>query len=184
MSEIIEKYLYSKENELFQKKKAERDKHLIDLGIFNEEYAPDIIDKNGNAINKCSEEYPYFDEKVRKAYKCVPLEVTEEEYNRICELNDTLTGKEEVPVKEQESNNNIMASSLSAIGWFFIIGGIIAGFIAGAVTDTVSSFITNNDTFHWTVAITYWVSSFVSGILMLGFAEIIKLLDSINNKIK
>jgi fructose-specific phosphotransferase system IIC component len=86
-------------------------------------------------------------------------------------------------VKEDYVSNSI-AKSLSAIGWFFIIGGIVAGFIAGIKTETVVSYFTKNMNFQWTVAIVYWVVSLVSGVLMLGVAEIINLLERLYAKLK
>lgn len=184
MSEIIEKYIQQKEAELAAKHQAKRNEHLIALGLYEKEYAPDKVDSEGNVTNLPSKEYPFYDPEVKKAYRRVAPTVSDEEYKRICELEEAL--KKEtviVPVKEHEIDNAI-AKSLSAVGWFFIIGGIIAGFIAGIKTETVVSYFSKNADFQWTVAITYWVVSFVSGILMLGVAEIINLLERINAKLK
>ena len=183
MSEAVEKYISEKESELTSKHKAKINEHLIALGIYEKEYSPDQIDSNGNVTNIPSKEYPLYDNTEKKAYKRIAVEITDEEYKRICELEEELKGTSKISLHECEAYN-VMAKSLSAVGWFFIIGGIIAGFIAGATMETISSYITQKGTFQWTVAITYWVISFVSGILMLGVAEIIDLLENINSKKK
>lgn len=184
MSEVVEKYIQAKEAELAAKQQAKRNEHLMKLGLYEKEYAPDKVDNEGNVTNLPSKEYPFYDQEVKKAYKRVAATVTDEEYQRICELEEALKNETIiVPVKENESYN-VIARSLSTIGWFFIIGGIIAGFIAGITTETVVSYFSKNAEFQWTVAITYWVVSFVSGVLMLGVAEIINILDRIDAKLK
>ena len=184
MSEAIEKYLSDKEAELSVKQKAKRNEHLIALGLCEKEYAPDKVDENGNISNAPSKEYPYFDPDVKRAYKRVAPEVTDEEYQRICELEEALKKDTTIVVAPEKESSNAMAKSLSAVGWFFILGGIIAGFIAGITTQTTVSYFTQSATFQWTVAIIYWAVSFVSGILMLGVAEIIHLLERINSKLR
>jgi uncharacterized membrane protein YraQ (UPF0718 family) len=184
MSEAVEKYLSEKEAELSVKQKVKRNEHLLALGLCEREYAPDQIDDNGNISNLPSKEYPFFDPDLKRAYRRVAAEISDEEYQRVCELEEAL--KQEtviVPAREREASNSI-AKSLSAVGWFFIIGGIIAGFIAGITSETVVSYFSQRETFEWSVAITYWVVSFVSGILMLGVAEIIDLLERINSKLR
>lgn len=184
MSEAVEKYLSEKEAELNAKQQKKKSEHLLALGLYEKEYAPDQVDNNGNVSNLPSKEYPFYDTEVKKAYKRKAAEVTDEEYKRICELEEALKKETTiVPVKEDEVSNS-MAKSLSAVGWFFIIGGIIAGFIAGIKTETVVSYFSGNTNFQWTVAIVYWVVSFVSGVLMLGVAEIINLLEHINSKLR
>ncbi len=184
MSGAVEKYLSEKEAELSAKQQKKKNEHLLALGLYEKEYAPDKVDNDGNISNLPSKEYPFYDTEVKKAYKRVAATVSEEEYKRICELEEALKKETiNVPVKEDYVSNSI-AKSLSAIGWFFIIGGIVAGFIAGIKTETVVSYFTKNMNFQWTVAIVYWVVSLVSGVLMLGVAEIINLLERLYAKLK
>ena len=70
---------------------------------------------------------------------------------------------------------NKYAHTLHIIGIIIIILGVIGSLIAGSATGYYS--------FNWTVALVGILSSVVSGIIFLGFSEIIELLDSINRKL-
>lgn len=67
---------------------------------------------------------------------------------------------------EQESTKNDIARSLQTIGWFTIIVGI-----ALSVVLLVSGM--------WQVAVSLFVGAFISGIMFLGFGEIISLLQKL-----
>ncbi len=80
-------------------------------------------------------------------------------------------------------NNNI-ADILQFIAWVLYIGGFIAGIVFGNESIDVGfySFSHTETRFVWSVALTYWFTAAVSGTVLLGFAEIIKLLEAIKNK--
>jgi len=73
----------------------------------------------------------------------------------------------------QTDGKNSIAGTLKVIAWLTFIGGFILGFIVGNVTAEYSW------EFNFASALITWVSSFVSGMLFLGFAEIIILLQKI-----
>lgn len=74
--------------------------------------------------------------------------------------------------------NNGIAKVLKIIGLIEIIGGIILGLIFGTEQRTYSSSIDGSTFIIWSSL------GFVSGMIFIGFSEIIELLHSINSKLK
>lgn len=74
--------------------------------------------------------------------------------------------------------NNGIAKVLKIIGLIEIIGGIILGLIFGTEQGMYSSSINGSTFFIWSSL------GFVSGMIFIGFSEIIELLQSINSKLK
>ncbi|MEX2460108.1 MAG: hypothetical protein WD469_02195 [Paenibacillaceae bacterium] len=66
---------------------------------------------------------------------------------------------------------------IKVIGYVEIIVGIIIGVVQG-------NFIGNmvSGGFNFSVALSWWVSSIIIGVLFIGLAEIINLLDAIHKK--
>ncbi|RSL33838.1 hypothetical protein D7Z54_09110 [Salibacterium salarium] len=71
--------------------------------------------------------------------------------------------------------NNGIAKVLMVIGIAEIILGFIAGLVFGRVE--VSSYSSEQ---IWSVTFIWWISSFVSGMLVIGLSEIIELLHKLN----
>ncbi len=184
MDEKVKAFLEAKKRE--SEVKEEREKHmlLVSLGLFYKEYSPD---------DKWSDEYRLSEwdneEKKTKYYKNVICDVTNEEYEKIKEfgLQKNQTGRISDIKSASDStistNTNGISKILSVIAWLIFIGGFIAGIIFGNVEVTKGVYYTYTDTeFSFAIAFTYWCVSFISGMLMLGFAEIISLLNDIKNK--
>ena len=104
-----------------------------------------------------------YDSSNGKYYKNIVADVTDEEYEEIKKY--ALQGQ---PVREEVESNGV-ATALKVIA----IVVCIIGFLAGIAF--VETFI---------ITLACWIGTFISGMMFLGFAEIIKLLHSINNKIK
>lgn len=81
------------------------------------------------------------------------------------------------PIRKKSPQKNTMSSVLTVIAWITFIGGFISGIVLAR-----DSYSHTDAVFSFTVALTYWAVSFISGIFILGFAEIIKLLNDIKNK--
>ncbi len=151
----------SKLEEYFSKAKAvqkeNRDKHLIELGLYEKFYSPD---------GSYSPEYHLVDytdgENRMKHYKTVLIEVTDEEYEQILEA-------ERNKISRNQRSSNGIAIALTVIAILTYTVGFILGIVLG-----------NQLGFSYTVI--WWTASVVSGTMILGFAEIIKLLDKINSK--
>ncbi len=79
--------------------------------------------------------------------------------------------------------HNLIAKIIRVIGWTIIIIGVIAGFFAGFVVGGVMFIEYFFQDFSWSAALIVWISTALSGILLMGFSEIIELLDSIKRKI-
>lgn len=140
----------------------EKRKNLIKLGLYDKIYAPDNIR---------TDEYPLSEWDntglIRKYYKEVPFEVTDEEYQQIQQIIKLRQKPKVLPTSKPDKNT--IAKILTVIAWITFICGFIAGLILGD----------DKYGFSYTIAFIWWSSTFVSGILFLGFAEIIELLDTI-----
>ena len=139
---------------LEEKREEEKREVLIAAGLYEKEYAP----KSQELPNR---EYPYLDTKMipNRPYKAIPIEVTDEEYEQVKKYAYSGNSK-----ATQKSNARV----LTVIGIIVYLIGFI-GFSAMLDTDLFSAFITLE-------------GAAISGTMFLGFAEIIKLLQSIKNK--
>ncbi len=75
---------------------------------------------------------------------------------------------------------NNKAETINFLGWIDIIGGIIGSFILGSLYPqiSVSSYSSYVDKeYNWILVIVGITISIVSGIILIGFAEIINLLQ-------
>ncbi len=159
MHEILRQYIAEKERIEKEKLDIEKKEFLISEGLYEKIYSENIYYSN---------EYPHyeFDSKTgtEKYYRMVPIEITDSEYEELLKFH------------KPQKNSNAISTALIVIAWIIFIFGFIAGIIFGvAGADAYSSFAI-------TIALIYWVTSFISGVFILGFSEIIKLLNDIKNK--
>jgi len=64
-------------------------------------------------------------------------------------------------------------------GWIIIVGGVLLGILVGILgVDRWGG------GFNWQLAISLWSTSLFNGTLVLGFAEVINLLEGIQQKIE
>jgi len=153
-----------------QEEEKERNEVLISEGLYVKRYS----EKTGY-----SNEYPYseWDEnrKEMRYFKKVPIYVTDEEYEHILRARQ----------KSKSANKtNMVANTLAAMAWIIFIVGFIVGIVSGTEEFKDIYGETLDTKFEFMVALKYWIEYFIYGILVLALAEIIKLLHSINNKIK
>jgi vacuolar-type H+-ATPase subunit I/STV1 len=79
---------------------------------------------------------------------------------------------------EDSFKGNYVGVIIKIIGFLVIIAGIISGIIQGI---QIGNMLTGQ--FNFSVALYWWTCSIVAGILIVGVAEIIHLLDAIHKKI-
>ena len=73
-------------------------------------------------------------------------------------------------IKPEVGNaENSVASAIRILAWVTIIGGLILGFFLGKGP--------YDNEFSFTIAVIYWAVSIVTGIMLMGFSEIIRLLQ-------
>lgn len=99
--------------------------------------------------------------------------------NSILEIN--------TEIKSNKTNivENKIANILKSIGIITIFIGVVAGLIVGmtlSIPEQGYKYITEPHPLRWVYGITLIVSSFVSGMMFIGFGEIIRLLDRIDKK--
>ena len=82
------------------------------------------------------------------------------------------------PPKEVIKDSNLISNIVTITSWIVIIVGIIAGL---AMASNKGKY---EDEFSFSIAFTIWASSILTGIVLLGLAEVIKLLNSIKQKMK
>lgn len=162
MHEKVQEFLNKRKEEeklKFEKIKA---KKLIELGLYEKEYAPD---------NKYSEEYScseWDSSNSTKYYKIKPFEVTDEEYEEIKKYS--LDGYGEV--KRDGNSTDVIVKIIKVVAYIVFVVGFISGIVLGVDEyGDISGMM-----------IVWWSLFFIYGIIMLGFAEIIKLLHDIKNK--
>ena len=95
------------------------------------------------------------------------------ETDRQRKIREKVTGRESISPFSSTSDSNPIATALTIIAIIDFIGWFIIGIVLGR------DFYDDFSIIH---ALLYWVIGAVSGIMLLGFSEIIKLLHSINNK--
>ena len=168
MNEKLKEFLDAKKEAEQKKYEEEKQKTLIELGLFEKVYSPD---------NNYSEEFSSCEwdsaNSTNKYYKKVTVEITDEEYQEVKKYSK----------KEETTENNPIATALTVIAWIVFIGGFIAGIALGTVEVERGYYYTYTDTeFSFAIAFGYWCVSLISGTMFLGFAEIIKLLNDIKRK--
>ena len=97
----------------------------------------------------------------------------------------TTTKKKTIYIVERVDDRppkNHIAKILKIISILTFIGGFLVGLIFAFQQDTTLSYLLgdNETVFVWSVAIGYWAGAFVCGMIMLGFAEMIDLLQKIS----
>ena len=157
MHDKVKEFIDRKNKENLKRQKERQRQHLIDLGLFEKEYA-----EGGTRSSK----YPIWDQKRNEYCRLVPIEVTDEEYAAICSVDE---GVESVRPSE-----NLIVKVLKVVGWIAVIGGFVAGLVLG--------YDRYDEEFVWGVVIVQWFGSIVRGIVFFGLAEVIKLLQAILNK--
>lgn len=172
MQEAVEQYIRSveeKENAL-QKKQAEeeleqRKRILRSLGLYEKIYSD---------RDQYSPEYPLFDADRGVYYAKKTIRVTDEEWEAI---RDAYERERAVGQREKNPNadgdadrGNPIAGALKVIAILLYIGAAIAGIIVAVAGQMVPAMFA------------IWASGFVAGTVMLGFSEIVRLLNAIDRK--
>lgn len=170
--EQYEQKLREKENKA---KKEEEQKHIKEVlrqaGLIEKEYR----EKGGKKAD-----YPLFDNVRYEYYREIVPELTEEEwqaveaaYKRVQWLKKGTAETDPAVNPETRKTGNGVAKALRVIAVFIYIGALIGGIVTAAV---IGSGVGAGIMFG------FWFSGFVFGTSMLGFAEIINLLDHIDRK--
>ncbi len=160
MHEKVKEFLEKKQAEEQKNYAKEKEQVLDDLGIVEKEYSDNT---------DYSTEYPYSEwnsesQSVRY-YKKNKIDVTDEEYEMIKKYKENTIF----------SSSNSVATSLTAIAVAIFVIGFIGGIVLGNIYEISYDFNTP-------LMFATWVVSVVNGVFILGFAEIIKLLQAIKDK--
>ena len=140
----------------------QKNANLLKLGFYEKEYA------DNEGYDAKYPEFEYDQNGMIRYYKKVPIKVSDEEYEKILKYSKVLP--------EDNNSKNTIAKIFKVMAW--IIFG--CGFIAGIVLSSKSG--RYHSEFNFGTAFIYWSVSFISGMFMLGFGEIISLLNEIKNK--
>lgn len=146
MSEKIDNYISSRENQLQQRKYS----NLVKIGLYDKVFTDDF---------NSSPEFPYSEYvsingvNTLKHFKQVMPSFTDEEYTNIIKLHKYV---------DKHKFSSPLSSFMVFLGYFSIIIGIIVGLI---------ECFTNN----FPTGLAVWFSSIISGSFLLGVAKIINL---------
>ncbi|NLB62262.1 MAG: hypothetical protein GX802_07620 [Clostridiales bacterium] len=152
MNPKVEEYINRKRKEVVDRQLRERIRILDDAGLCERKYVKEKTPET------------FWDAVKEKHYIPMPYEVTDEEFEEV----------KKYAVERTKAKPNAVASALHTIAiliYFlaFLVGSYIS---AKKLFGDISFFIT----------LLYWGAGFVVGTIHLGFAEIIKLLQNLNNK--
>lgn len=166
MNQRVQEFINQQKIQFENNKNMEKAKVLNDLGLYDKEYSENPA---------WSEEYPDYEydqvTQQGKYFRKIPISVTDEEYAEI--LKYSYIDNTQIESDDVKTNSNTIATIFSVIAVFIFILGLFLGIVLGDVIGYK---------FSIGVALICWGSGFVGGMLMLGFAEIIKLLTAIKNK--
>lgn len=182
MNEKLKEYFEKIESENDKTKTKNKELKLLKLKLIevkelsdaeNNEVAT-IMEKNMNyeiiAYNKNIGKYVEYkwNSDTHKYDMQVPIAVTEEEYNKLLELD---VEKDNIENTINQEGNGI-ANLFKIIGFIIFIVGAISGFVLGKT----------GYEFNMGIAFALWFGMFLSGMFYIGIGEIIKLLHQINKK--
>mgnify|MGYP000900823321 FL=1 len=166
MNQKVQEFINQQKIQLENNKNMEKAKVLNDLGLYDKEYSEN---------SAWSEKYPEYEydqvTQQGKYFRKIPISVTDEEYAEILKYSNI--DNTQIESDDVKTNSNTIATIFSVIAVFIFILGLFLGIVLG---DAIGY------KFSIGVALICWGSGFVGGMLMLGFAEIIKLLTAIKNK--
>lgn len=166
MNEKLEEYISIWKEE----EKEQRSIELINAGLFEKVYSDDDVNISDYPEVEWDEE-----NQCNRYYKKVSIDITDEEYE---EFKKAYNSKDNAVIEPK----NKVATVLTVIAWIVFIGGFIAGIAFGNVEVVKGSLYSYRTTeFSFAIAFSYWAVSAISGVLILGFAEVIKLLNAIKN---
>lgn len=167
MNEKVQEYLAQQRDYEEQKKNYEKEQTLISLGLYEKVYS----NYNGYTDEFPMSEYdPVTNGSRFYRYGAVP--VTDEEYAEILKYREL----HEKEIADKADKKNPVASIFTGFGCAIFVIGFFLGIFLGQGIHSYHS------DFSFTVALIYWGISFISGMFMIGFAEIIKLLNDIKYK--
>lgn len=170
MNKLVAEYLSEKEVAEHAEELKKKNELLLNLGLYEKIYTKDTVS---------SAEFPYgdWDEEAGayRYYKKVPVEVTDEEYAKILHYQRE---------KPETGSTNGVAFVFRVMAWITFIVGFIAGLVLGAQERIVLDYYSVNTSteFSFATAFACWGVFFVSGMFLLGFSEIIRLLNDMNDK--
>ena len=154
MNKRVEKFLADNENT------SERDEILIEAGLYDKIYMPETDALNPDRNESLKYDYPEseYDEKKGRTvyYRKQAIKVTDEEYEAI--------------LKCISDNRNLLADVITCGAYIVFVIGFILGILMGTGTGFGTTLIV-------------WLISGISGISLLWFAEVLKLLQDIKNRL-
>lgn len=171
MNERVKLFLERKQNEINARREIQKTKTLISLGLYVKKYSPDDTyspEYCESELDSRTNTYRY--------YKKDPITVTDDEYEEILKYSNPT-------IAERVTTSNSVANALIVIACLVFIFGFFAGIVFGNVEVIKNGYHSyTTEEFSLAVAMTYWFAALVIGMMMLGFAEILKLLTEIKNK--
>lgn len=169
MNQKLKEYLEEKE----QIKRDEKEKAKRKLLFQEKLYETKEISKEEYYKTDLAERKEVWDSEKKQTvyYKYTPIEISDEEYMLLkdsCKVHDDGSGN---------NSQNAVATTLTVIAWIVYIVGLVIGIILGVSYSDYSY-----SDFNFAIASVCWTIFLVNGTMFLGFAEIIKLLESIKRK--
>ena len=150
------------ENYISEKKRIQKERFLISHDLTER-----IFRDNSDNADFPTDEFPNYG-KIPGTdkfgyYKEVPISISDEDYEELVKL------EKNSPAKSIKNTKNGIATAITIFSYFVILISAIVGLIL------VSSVKENG----WLLMIYFWAGGALSGTLLLGFAEVINLLQKL-----
>lgn len=165
MNSKVEEFIEKRRREELDREKSCQHAHLIELGLYEVEYASE---------NCFSEAFPDMED--GRYCKKKPIEVTQEEYESICQVAP-VTPPKNWPVWPVDKILFVLSMILYGVGF---IEGIAAGIQVSGYSQSGAAY----HTFLWTSVLNYWLAASFFGSILLGISEHLRLLKKISKDSK
>ncbi len=167
MNKLVEDYLNNKAEEAANAEQKKKDALLLKLGLYEKEYSVDSTYSVDYPLSEWDSE-----NSIMRYYRKIPIAVSDDEYLEILKYQKAT----EVEYKK----NNTVSIVFKILALIVFVCGFIAGIVLGQ-TEVIGLY-SHYTKFSFAAALSYWAISFVSGMIFIGFAEIIQLLHDLRKK--
>lgn len=181
-AEVIRQYLNRVKNKVEMRNKQKRTAVLEKAGLTSRAYTIWSYSNNehraeATVLFDSSYPYPSSDQTRQQGNKQVEIQITDQEWETINEAYKTERSlEEETPIESNVSSSNGIANSLKIIGYIAYAAAFILGIVLGMAGGSL------RQSFSFGIALACWFAGFAVGTMLLGFGEIIRLLDKISKQ--
>lgn len=201
MDPRVEKFLSNAEREIDQYNEHENAEEkmlreqrkadfLISLGLYEEDQTKSITEREYFDLPESERSgwYPEYENGILKCYSKsnkIPIQVTDDEYQKICETAQKRDEIKKHGSKQKDGKSELVSSGakfLRAVAWIIWIGGVIAA-IGNSMT-TVQGYYSEHTEFSWRLFFPSLLTYLFEGGLVMCFAEALENLQEMRDMLR